>query len=167
MVQPDVSGVMFTLEPTTLDPDKIVIEAAFGLGEAVVSGIVTPDYYVIEKSTQTVIRQKHMQQTFKIALNDENGNTGMFSDINNQNINIPLTPEESLRPKLSVENLKRLAQQALLIEEHYNYPQDIEFAMKNDQIYLLQSRPVTNYSRGRSEERRVGKECRSRWSPYH
>ena len=95
MVQPDVSGVMFTLEPTTLDPDKIVIEAAFGLGEAVVSGIVTPDYYVIEKSTQTVVRQKHMQQTFKIALNDENGNTGMFSDINNQNINIPLTPEES------------------------------------------------------------------------
>ena len=71
MVQPDVSRVMFTLEPTTLDPDKIVIEAAFGLGEAVVSGIVTPDYYVIEKSTQTVVRQKHMQQTFKIALNDE------------------------------------------------------------------------------------------------
>ena len=155
MVQPDVSGVMFTLEPTTLDPDKIVIEAAFGLGEAVVSGIVTPDYYVIEKSTQTVVRQKHMQQTFKIALNDENENTGMFSDINNQNINIPLTPEESLKPKLTVENLKRLAQQALLIEEHYNYPQDIEFAMKDDQIYLLQSRPVTNYSRGVVDTKKV------------
>ena len=155
MVQPDVSGVMFTLEPTTLDPDKIVIEAAFGLGEAVVSGIVTPDYYVIEKSTQTVVRQKHMQQTFKIALNDENGNTGMFSDINNQNINVPLTPEESLKPKLSVENLKRLAQQALLIEEHYNFPQDIEFAMKDDQIYLLQSRPVTNYSRGVVDTKKV------------
>ena len=155
MVQPDVSGVMFTLEPTTLDPDKIVIEAAFGLGEAVVSGIVTPDYYVIEKSTQTVVRQKHMQQTFKIALNDENGNADTLSDINNQNINIPLTPEESLKPKLNVKNLKRLAQQALLIEEHYNYPQDIEFAMKDDQIFLLQSRPVTNYSRGVVDTKKV------------
>ena len=60
-----------------------------------------------------------------------------------------------MKPKLTVENLKRLAQQALLIEEHYNYPQDIEFAMKDDQIFLLQSRPVTNYSRGVVDTKKV------------
>ena len=149
MVQPDVSGVMFTLEPTTLDAEKIVIEAAFGLGEAVVSGIVTPDYYVIDKSTQTVLRQKNVQQVFKIALNEETNDEGIFpTDIENQNINIPLTPEQSIRPKLSIDDLKKLTEQGLLIEEHYDYPQDIEFAVKDGTIYLLQSRPVTNYSRG-------------------
>ena len=149
MVQPDVSGVMFTLEPTTLDNEKLVIEAAFGLGEAVVSGLVTPDYYVIDKSSQTVIRQKNVQQVFKIGLNEESSGDGIFSsDIENQNINIPLTPEESVKPKLNLDELKKLTEQGLLIEQHYDYPQDIEFAVKDGEIYLLQSRPVTNYSRG-------------------
>ncbi len=141
------SGVMFTIEPVSGAKDKIVINAAFGLGEAVVSGQVNPDEYVIDKKTLH-IDEKHIVKKDRQIVSDKKGGTKWAA--------VPL--ELQKKQAITDEMITRLADYAIRIENHYGMPQDIEWAFDDrGNIFILQARPETVHgSAGESkgEERR-------------
>ena len=131
MVQPDVSGVMFTMDPTKGRRDRMVVEAVFGLGEGVVSGQLTPDHYVLARDGK-VKRTRLCAQPYAIV-HDPGGGTREE----------PLPPERGEAPTLSEGDLARLARVGVDLEERLGGPQDIEWALQDGELYVLQSRPVT------------------------
>ena len=136
MVQSDASGVMFTLEPTSSDQSKIAIEAVLGLGETIVSGDVTPDHYIVSKSDFKIITKEIKRQEWKLIKDehDEGGET---------NITVMLTPEEQSEQKISDADILALARIGQQLEKHYQFPQDIEWARENGELFIVQTRPVT------------------------
>jgi pyruvate,water dikinase len=136
MIASQTSGVMFTLEPVTSDTSKIVIEAIYGLGEGLVSGEITPDLYIIDKKELTILSKRMSRQKQKIVKKPE-------SDTRKPNIwqAVPTSSQE--QQKLSDEYIVRLAKLGKQIEDHYHFPQDIEWAEEGGQIYMVQTRPVT------------------------
>ncbi len=136
MVDARCAGVMFTRSPTTGDRSVIVIEGAWGLGSAVVSGEVTPDRFVLGKITGEItvrdIRDKHVRHLPKAG-----GGT--------EEVETPAAMRE--QPCVSDEDLERLREVARRIEKHYGRPQDIEWAIdQQDRLRILQSRPETVWS---------------------
>lgn len=108
MVDSQMAGVMFSVNPVTSNKNQIVLEACFGLGEALVQGQVTPDNFIIDKKSLQIIEK---------------------------NINLNT---------LSDKQVIDLAKLAIRIENHYHFPQDIEWAIDpNNEIFILQSRPIT------------------------
>ena len=135
------AGVGFTIHPTTGEKDKIVIEGSWGQGESVVSGIVTPDTFVINKKTGRIL-EKHIgsKETMKITRFK-----GGLEEIK--------TPEKMRKTIcLSEDELRQLWQMALKLEEYYKFPQDFEWVSENGKIYLVQSRPVTVFYEKKEEE---------------
>jgi len=145
MVQSEVSGVMFTLEPVTSDITKIAIEAVYGLGETIVSGDVTPDTYIVDKEKLSIESKQIAAQEWKMIRNKAGSG-------DEANIKIPLTPEEQAEQKLSDEDIIALAKLGKHLEEHYQFPQDIEWAKENNQMFIVQTRPVTTIKEGTGEE---------------
>jgi len=131
MVEPDVAGVMFTIDPTRGRKDRMVVEAVFGLGEGVVSGELTPDHYVLSRSGE-LKRTKLQTQPFAVV-HREGGGTREE----------PLPPEQGEAQTLDEVALKRLAEVGLQLEQRLGGPQDIEWAIQGDELFVLQSRPVT------------------------
>ncbi len=131
MVNSEVSGVMFTAHPVDGSP-VIIIEAAWGLGEAVVSGMVTPDEYVVDKKTFTIKEKRIAKQTKMVVQKPEGGSA--VADV---------PPELQEKQKLPDEKIIELAQIGVKIEEHYNHPQDIEWALEEGKLYIVQSRNIT------------------------
>ncbi|MEM3454955.1 MAG: phosphoenolpyruvate synthase [Candidatus Micrarchaeia archaeon] len=131
MVQSEKSGVFFTVDPVSQDPNKMVIEAAFGLGETVVSGAVTPDTYIINKSTLDIIH-KHIAKQEWMLIKSENANVKLGIKAEYQNMQ-----------KLEDEKIIELAKIGREIEKHYKWPQDIEWASEGGRLFIVQSRPVT------------------------
>jgi pyruvate,water dikinase len=136
MVQSHTSGVMFTLEPVTSASDRIVIEAVYGLGEAIVSGEVTPDLYVISKESLKILKLKTVKQETQLVKNPDD-------KAKETNIWVPIPPSLQSQPKLTESEITQLAQLGKQIEAHYKFPQDIEWAKEDDKIYIVQTRPVT------------------------
>src|SRR3989344_3934566 len=133
MVNSIKSGVMFSKNPTSND-ETILIEAVWGLGEGIVSGRIKPDNYVISKNLEN----------FKIKeINISKKKTAIIKNKNGENEIINLNEEQSEKRVLDNYELKRLAQYAKQLEEHYKKPQDIEFAIDEGGIYIVQSRPIT------------------------
>ena len=133
MINSDKSGVMFSANPTTNNLNEIVIEGAFGLGEAIVSGAVNPDMYVLDKNTLDITKTEVKEQKIKIVRDPKTGKT----------VEKPLTGrEEKLRVLNDIE-IKQLAVYAKKIEKHYGKPQDIEWAIENNEMFILQSRAIT------------------------
>ncbi len=127
------SGVMFTIEPVSGAKDKIVINASLGLGEAVVSGQVTPDEYVVDKGTFQIV-EKHVVKKGKQIISDKK--TGTKWEI------IPKELQD--RQAITDEQIVRIAQYGIQIEKHYGVPQDIEWAIDDrGNIFILQARPET------------------------
>lgn len=132
-VDVDRAGVMFTVDPASGARDRIVIEGAFGLGEAVVSGRISPDRYVVDKSTLAVLAREIHPKTAVIEARAGGGTTVR-----------EVTGEEALRPTLSDGEARELAEIGRRIEQHYNAPQDTEWAIDLDgRTWILQARPVT------------------------
>ncbi|GIY94301.1 putative phosphoenolpyruvate synthase [Caerostris extrusa] len=136
MVACEVSGVLFTCDPVTNNPSVITITANYGLGETVVSGSVEPDTLKLRRKDSgklvfdsCIIGSKHQ----RIVMQDSGGTVTEDLDENSKN--------ESC---LSKETAERLAKLSLKIEKYYKSSRDIEWGILNDQIYILQSRPVTN-----------------------
>ena len=132
MVPSERSGVMFTLDPSTGETGHIVIEAAFGQGEVVVSGMVEPDTYVVDKNGLRLLHVRVGTQHFKIV----RGPAG-------EDQHIDLDSDEGGRRVLDDSEVVEVARLGLLVEEQYGSPQDTEWAMAGGRIYLVQSRPVT------------------------
>jgi len=131
MIQSDVSGIMFTINPVTNDKTQIVIEAIWGLGEKIVQGAYTPDHYLI------------LKQTWKILQKQVNPQTKMLTLKKKQNQEIKVPKNKINKPKMTDQQIIDLAKLGQKIHQHYFFPQDIEWAMEDNQMYIVQSRPVT------------------------
>ena len=131
MVDAERSGVMFTADPATGDRDHIVIEAAFGLGEVVVSGQVEPDTYVVAKRALHVIDSRVGVQTHKIV-------SGPAGDER-----IELSPAEGGARVCTDDEVAALAELGIRVEQHYGQPQDIEWVLSGGRTFVVQSRPIT------------------------
>ena len=141
MVNSRSSGVMFTLHPVTGDRSKIVIESVWGLGEAIVSGAVTPDHFEVDKNTFKIVVKNIVKKTVEYVRDPKTGKT----------IHAEVPSERQEAPSLTDEEVVELAKIAKKIEEHYGTPQDIEFAVDRDlpfpkNLFIVQSRPETVWS---------------------
>lgn len=145
MIQSEVAGVMFTVEPVTGDRDRISIEAAYGLGEIVVSGSVTPDRYIVSKSAGIILDKMIAKQDWMI---EKVGEHNIHADVG----------EEGEEQKLSDESIVELAEIGGKIEEHYKFPQDIEWAFADGTLYIVQSRPITTLKKMEEEREKEEKE---------
>jgi len=131
MVDAKVAGVILTADPNTGNRTRIVCEANWGLGESVVSGVVTPDVFVLDKDTLTVLERKKGQKERCIMCNA----TGVREE------DVPHNKSQSYC--LSDDELKKLARLAINLEQHFGVPQDVEWALdKEDNVFLLQTRPA-------------------------
>lgn len=132
-IQSTRAGVMFTIDPATGESDHLVIEASFGLGEAVVSGQVSPDRYVVDKPSMTVITRSVRPKELVIEASPYGGTTRR-----------ELGPDEAITPVLIEEEVLRVAELGVAIEREYHAPQDTEWAFDPDgKVWMLQSRPIT------------------------
>ncbi|MEM1537633.1 MAG: phosphoenolpyruvate synthase [Candidatus Nezhaarchaeales archaeon] len=141
MVNSKAAGVMFTIHPVTGDPNKIVIEGSWGLGEAVVGGSVTPDRFVVDKQTLKILEKHVVEKPAELIRNLSTGKTE-WSEV---------PPERKKAPCLTDEEIVELAKTAKKIEDHYGRPQDIEWAIDCDlpfpsNIFIVQSRAETVWS---------------------
>ncbi|KAF9884855.1 hypothetical protein FE257_001198 [Aspergillus nanangensis] len=135
MVASDVSGVMFTGNPLTSATDEIVINSSWGLGEALVSGMINPDNFVLKTYPILRIRDRVLGDKEKAVRRDSRANGTKVEVV-----------EESERVRFSLSDhiALKLARLGLRIQEHYDgFPQDIEWGIEKDEIYILQSRPIT------------------------
>ena len=137
MVQSDESGVMFTREPVS-NEDKITIEAVYGLGEAVVSGGVTPDLYLVDKKNFAIIHKMISRQEWQLVKRPKGS-----KDIEETNIKLPVSDVLQGKQKLSDREVLSLAKLGAKIEKLYKFPQDIEWAKGDGKLYIVQTRPIT------------------------
>jgi len=135
MVASEVSGIAFSVHPVTEDRNQLIIEAGWGLGEAIVSGQITPDSYVVEKSPRRIVDTNVATQTRGLYRASTGGNE--WRDI-----------AESMASQqvLSNEQVLELADLVIKIEKHYGFPCDIEWAYEGGKFYIVQSRPITTLS---------------------
>ena len=131
MVQSETAGVMFTIDPMKNDRAIIAIEAAYGLGELVVSGSATPDRYFVRKDSLEIKERSIAKQEWMIAKVRDS----------NEHVDVPADMQE--KQKISDDKITALAKFGRDIEKHYGVPQDIEWAIVGDRLYIVQSRPVT------------------------
>ncbi|MDF2145992.1 phosphoenolpyruvate synthase [Knoellia sp. p5-6-4] len=132
MVDSDASGVMFTADPATGDRGTVVVEAAYGLGEVVVGGQVSPDTYVVAKDGPR-IRQVHIGTKAEQIVRGPDGHDQR----------LPVPADLQGRRVLDDDAVLTLARMAMQIENHYGTPQDVEFAIEGGQTWVVQSRPIT------------------------
>ena len=140
MVDAEKSGVMFTSHPSTGEP-QVTIEAAWGLGEAVVSGTVSPDNYVYDRERGAVDEVTVADKKVEMVKDAETGET------------VQLDVDEDRRHErvLSDAEIGDLVELGERVEDHYGAPQDVEWAIYDGEIYMLQSRPITTIQEGESE----------------
>lgn len=135
MVEPDVAGVMFVGNPLNALVSEIVINASWGLGEAVVSGIVTPDEFVVSRDTLKIKRKRLGGKELRIFRNEATGN-GTDEE--------PVPEDLQKQYTLSDDQAGELAELGKRVNAYHDgLPQDTEWAMKDGKFFLLQSRPIT------------------------
>lgn len=146
MVNSRAAGVMFTINPVTGDGNQIVIEGNHGLGEAVVSGAVTPDDFVVDKKALKITDRRLAKKTIQYIRDPNTGKT--------VHVEVPVDKQE--QPCISDDEILRLAEMAKRIEQHYGKAQDIEWAIDRDiafpgNLFIVQSRPETVWSQKLAE----------------
>lgn len=155
MVNSEKSGVMFTANPVTNDESEVMINASWGLGEAVVSGLVSPDEYTVSKDTKKILN-KTIAIKKKMVKKEANGQGTVVSFVKDS-----LGEDYVTRPCLSDEEILKLAEYGIKIEEHYGTHQDIEWGFDRDtkKLYILQSRPITTLKKS-EEKKESGKKLK-------
>jgi pyruvate,water dikinase len=134
LVYSEKAGVLFTSHPVTGEPTTI-IEGSWGLGEAVVSGSVSPDNYVFDQRTNRVVDRYIANKLIEIVPDGDHGTIEVAVDKDRQDI-----------PVLDDRQVVELARFGKVAEDHYGNPQDVEWGVVDDTIYILQSRPITTIS---------------------
>ncbi len=134
MVSPDVSGVMFTADPLTGDRDVIVINGTYGAGEGIVSGALDTDSFKVSKGTWE-LKAELVPKPMQVAFDAERGQGTR---------DVPVPAELQEVACLSPAQAQALARLGAAIEAHYGAPQDIEWALSDGRLFILQSRPITN-----------------------
>jgi len=131
MVQSEVSGVVFTIDPVTNDKNKIIIEAVWGLGEFMVKGQVVPDRYSVQKETFSILSKKISDQSVQLVK----------KGADTKKIDVP-KKKRNLQ-KINDKEITKLAVIADKLHKHYYFPQDVEWAKQGKNLYIVQTRPVT------------------------
>ena len=137
MVPAEVSGVMFTVDPSDGNRETMLIEGIYGLGEPLVSGELSPDAYIVERSGLTITNRKAAVQPWKLC-----GNTGV-DGLEEGSSRVPVAPNAQGLQKLNDAQITSLAELGLRLEAHYGRPQDVEWAFADGNLYVLQSRSIT------------------------
>jgi pyruvate, water dikinase len=141
MVQSEVSGVMFTLNPVTNEKDRIIIDAVWGLGEMIVQGSVIPDHYVVQKDTFAILYKEISDQRVQLIKKGEK----------TEEREVPLSQRD--KQKITDEEINKLARIAQGLQDHYYFPQDIEWAKEGNNLYIVQTRPITTMKAVAKESR--------------
>lgn len=131
MVQSEKSGVMFTIDPVTNNKTKITIEAIYGLGEMIVQGAVTPDHYEVLKKDFSIVNKNISYQNI------------LLKKIDTKNKEIKLDKKEGSKQKITDKEIIAIAKIGRKLEQHYFFPQDIEWAIEGGKVYIVQTRPIT------------------------
>ena len=138
MVDADRSGVVFTVNPATKDSRYLVIEGAWGLGEVVVLGKVTPDRWEVDKSNFTIASRNVSRKEFMLTRDPRTGET----------VRVGLDEEKGRAPVLSDDEVRAVADLACRVETHYGAPQDAEWAIEGGRVFFVQTRPITTLGIG-------------------
>ncbi|MCX2931317.1 phosphoenolpyruvate synthase [Mycobacterium sp. CVI_P3] len=136
MIASERAGVAFTADPTTDAEDRVVIEAAFGQGEVVVSGSVEPDTYVVSKETGEILSRRIGYKSFKIIRGTDGSDQ-----------NVELSEADRQAPVLSDDDVRVIAEIAVRSERHSGCPQDTEWAIADGKTWIVQTRPITTLHR--------------------
>lgn len=153
MIQSQNSGVMFTIDPVTSDKKKITIEAIYGLGELIVQGTQTPDHYEISKDSNEITKNEPAKQT------------QMLKKINGKTVEVAVPRNQQEKQKITDGQIKEIARLGEKIEKHYFFPQDIEWAIEDGKIFIVQTRPITTIQGSQTDEQKS--EGRSLESALH
>ncbi|WP_227357349.1 PEP/pyruvate-binding domain-containing protein [Haladaptatus salinisoli] len=139
MVEARSSGVMFTVNPSNGDQSKVRIESNWGLGEAVVSGIVTPDSFLVDKPVYKIV-DRNVPDKDVMTIPTDAGTE-----------EVEIADDKRDVPSVTADELIKLTDLAKAIEQHYDEPQDIEWAIEEQgdtkQFFILQSRPETTWNK--------------------
>lgn len=131
MVNSEVSGIMFTVDPNSGEK-AIVIEAGYGLGEAIVGGEVTPDTYKVDKSTMEIKQKRISTQKWKYT-KGKDGST----------VKIDIPENKQKLQKIDDRRIAEVAEIGRQIEIHYDKPMDMEWCIEDNRVYIVQARPIT------------------------
>ncbi len=146
MVNSRAAGVMFTINPMTGETGEIMIEGNYGLGETVVSGVVNPDNFTVDKKTLSIRERRYSKKTIQYIRDPKTGNT----------IHLDVPEDKQKSPCVSDEEIHKLAEIAMRIERHYGKAMDIEWAIDQDlpfpqNMFIVQARPETIWGSKPSE----------------
>jgi len=133
MVQPEVAGILFTADPVSGHRKMVSIDASFGLGEALVAGLVSSDLYQVHKETGEIVKRQIAEKQLVIRSLPEGGTE-----------QVALVGEARTQPALDDAQVLALAEMGTRIEAHYGSPQDIEWAIADGAIFITQARPITS-----------------------
>lgn len=143
MVQSEVSGVMFSIDPVSNEKENIIIEAVWGLGEMIVQGSVLPDHYVVQKETFDILSKEVSDQDIRMIKKGD------------KTIEEKVPEKLKDKQKITDEEVVKLAKLADRLQAHYYFPQDIEWAKEDDKLYITQTRPVTTIPGGQAAKKEV------------
>src|SRR5262249_21943346 len=146
LIPADVSGVLFTRDPLDPTRQQMLLGSAGGLGELVVSGRVSPDRFHVDRETQSVVREEIGRKYIRMAAD------GIHE----------IASERQSLPSLDADQLRQLAELGMRVETFYGAPRDIEWAIAEAKLWLLQARPVTTAGAFEREEFRRGEIARLR-----
>ncbi len=136
MVNSEKAGIMFTINPATNNGNEIVVESIYGLGEMIVGGEVNPDLYIINKFTKDIAKREIRKQT-----------EGLFRNSVGMNEKLYIPPSLQEKQKITDTQIKELAAFGEQLENHYGLPQDIEWAVEDEKVYIVQTRAITTYKK--------------------
>jgi pyruvate,water dikinase len=142
MVQSEVSGVVFSVNPVTRNKNQVVVEMVWGLGDYMVQGVVTPDHYIVNKDTLTIHSRQPASQNIMEVLHYPSGV---------KKVAVPKNKVSA--PKLTDDQIIEVAKLAIKLQKHYFSPQDCEFAVENNHLYLVQTRPITTLNLGDAKQK--------------
>src|SRR3989344_1338424 len=140
MVASECSGVMFTTDPVTNEKNRITIEAILGLGELIVQGAVTPDHYEVDKHNLDILVKNISDQSVMLVKKGKD------------NVEVKLKKDQKRRQKITDSQIQGLSKLGKQLEKHYFFPQDIEWAIKDNNLYIVQTRPTTTFKDDKSSE---------------
>ena len=149
MVQSDVAGIMFTINPVTNDKGNIVIEAIWGLGERIVQGTITPDHHEVDRQSWNITNTETIDQ--KVEMVKKHGRT----------FDAKVPRSRVGKRKLTDKQVVEVAKMGKKLHQHYFFPQDIEWAIENGKLYIVQTRPITTVKATTDKVAAQGKKSKS------
>jgi pyruvate,water dikinase len=151
MVNSDTSGIMFSANPATSDMNEIIIEGGYGLGEAFVGGQVNGDHFEINKTNLEITNKSIQSQDWGYFRDPKTGETKKFNIVENKRALQKITEDQVIQ----------LSKLAIAIENHYQKPQDMEWAIEGNRVYIVQSRAITTMQKVENELKKEKTEIRN------